>query len=105
MKTDVNFIFQEDAQRIFNHFTRLFGIKITFFTANIVEMKTGVKKGHCQYCKLLRTKLGCEPLCQNLDSKKQLQALEEKRLVSHQCHGGMMEVILQVFTVISLSAI
>ncbi len=99
MKTDVNFIFQEDAQRIFNHFKRLLGIKITFFTADFVEVKTGVKKGHCQYCKLLRTKLGCEYLCRKLDTEKQLQALEEKRLVSYQCHGGMMEAILPVFTV------
>lgn len=99
MKTDVNFIFQEDAQRIFNHFTRLLGIKITFFTADVVEVRTGANKGHCKYCKLLRTKLGCEPLCQHLDQEKQMQALHKKRLVSYQCHGGMMEAILPVFTV------
>lgn len=99
MKTDVNFIFQEDAQRIFNHFTRLLGIKITFFTADVVEVRTGENKGHCRYCKLLRTKLGCELLCRNLDRQKQIQALHEKRLVSYQCHGGMMEAVLPVFTV------
>ncbi len=99
MKTDVNFIFQEDAQRIFNHFTCLLGIKITFFTADFVEVRTGANKGHCRYCKLLRTKLGCELLCQKCDRKKQMQALNEKRLVSYQCHAGMMEAILPVFTV------
>lgn len=99
MKSEVNFIFQEDAQRIFNYFTRLLGIKITFFTADFVEVRTGVNRGHCKYCKLLRAKLGCELLCQNLDQKKQNQALHEKRLVSYQCHGGMMEAILPIFAV------
>jgi len=102
MKTDVNFIFQEDAQRIFNHFTRLLGIKITFFTTDFVEVRSGANRGHCRYCKLLRTKLGCEPLCRNLDRKKQIQALHEKRLVFYQCHGGMVEAILPVFTVNNL---
>ena len=99
MKTDVNFIFQEDAQRIFNHFTRLLGIKITFFTADVIKVRTGANKGYCRYCELLRTKLGCDLLCQNLDQKKQIQALHEKRLVPYLCHGGMMEAILPVFTV------
>lgn len=99
MKTDVNFIFQEDAQHIFNHFTRLLGIKITFFTADFVEVRTGANKGHCKYCRLLRIRLGCDLLCQKLDRKKQMQALHEKRLVSYHCHGGMMEAILPVFTI------
>ncbi len=99
MKTDVNFIFQEDAQCIFNHFTRLLGIKITFFTADFAEVRTGANKGHCRYCELLRTRLGREMLCQKLDRKKQIQALQKKRLVSYQCHGGMREAILPVFTV------
>ena len=99
MQTDVNFIFQEDAQHIFDHFTRLLEIKITFFTADFVEVRTGAQKGHCNYCKLLRTKLNCEVLCQKLDKEKQIQALNEKKLVSYQCHGGMREAILPVFTI------
>ena len=99
MKTEVDFIFQEDAQQIFNHFTNLLGIKITFFNADIVEVRTGMQKGHCKYCSLLRTKLGCEIKCREMDTQKQLQSLETKRLTCYQCHGGMMEAILPVFTV------
>ena len=99
MKTDVNFIFQEDAQRIFNHFTQLLGIKITFFTADFVEVRTGANRGHCKYCRLLRTNLKCDPLCRKLDREKQIEALNAKKLLSYQCHGGMMEAILPVFTV------
>lgn len=99
MKTDVNFIFQEDAQKIFNHFTSLLGIKITFFTADVVEVRTGNQKGHCKYCKLLRKKLKYELKCRKMDEAKQLQALKNKRLTYYTCHGGMMEAILPVFNI------
>jgi len=97
MNTEVNLIFQDNVQRIFNHFASLLDIKTTFFTTDFVEVRAG--KGHCKYCNFLRTKLNCESLCKQLDQKKQMQALEEKRLVSYQCHGGMTEAILPVFTV------
>jgi len=48
MKADVNFIFQEDAQCIFNHFTRLLDIKITFFTSDFTEVRTGANSIHTQ---------------------------------------------------------
>lgn len=99
MSNDVNFIFQEDAQRIFNHFTRLLDIRITFFTADGNELATGGHRGLCDYCKLLRTNLDCENTCRIEDKAKQIQALNEEKLISYTCHGGMIEATLPVFNV------
>jgi AraC-like DNA-binding protein/ligand-binding sensor protein len=99
MSSHVEFIFQKDAKRIFDIFTRVFGIRIVFFSLSGQALTSGADKKNCKYCRLLRTKLSYENVCRKLDRKKMLQASQEQTLVSYTCHGGMIEAILPVYTV------
>ncbi len=99
MSRNIQFIFQRDVQKIFDHFTRLFGIRIVFFSYDGTELGSGQGRPNCRYCQLLREKLDHEPLCRKLDRDKQILAAEVKTLISYQCHGGMTEAVLPVYHV------
>jgi len=99
MKEQVNFIFQSDAKRIFDYFARLFDIRIVFFSSDGSELTAGDDRPRCEYCQLLRGRLGYESTCCKQDRKMQLKASRERKLVSYKCHGGMIEAVKPVFNV------
>jgi AraC-like DNA-binding protein/ligand-binding sensor protein len=94
MNDQVNFIFREEIRKIFECFTLLFKIKITFFSFDSKELIAGGPL--CKYCSLLRNKLNFELICQKLDYEKQQQTFANKQLLTYTCHGGMIEAILPV---------
>jgi AraC-like DNA-binding protein/ligand-binding sensor protein len=97
MSQSVKFIFQQDVQRIFRHFTRTFGIRIVFFSYDGQEINVGDNRPPCRYCSLLRTTLGLEYKCHQTDRKKQLLAGRRRQLVVYQCHGKMTEAAIPVY--------
>ncbi len=97
MSQSVKFIFQQDVQRIFQHFTRTFGIRIVFFSYDGQEINVGDNRPPCHYCGLLRTTLGLENKCHQTDQKKQLLAARRKQLVVYQCHAKMTEATMPVY--------
>ena len=97
MTTSVRFIFQKDVEEIFEVFTNLFDIRIAFFSNNGEEVNVGKNKPLCRYCHLLREKLNLEETCLNLDRKMREHALEKRKTISYQCHGGMTEAITPIF--------
>jgi AraC-like DNA-binding protein/ligand-binding sensor protein len=97
MSQSVKFIFQQDVQRIFRHFTRTFGIRIVFFSYDGQEINVGDNRPLCRYCSILRTTLGLEYKCHQTDRKKQLLAAQRRQLVVYQCHGKMTEAVVPVY--------
>jgi AraC-like DNA-binding protein/ligand-binding sensor protein len=97
MSRSVKFIFQQDAQRIFRYFTRMFGIRIVFFSSDGQEVNVGDNRPPCRYCSLLRNTLGFEYKCHQTDHKKQLRAAASRRLVTYQCHAKMTEAVMPVY--------
>jgi AraC-like DNA-binding protein/ligand-binding sensor protein len=97
MSQSVKFIFQQDVQRIFRHFTRTFGIRIVFFSYDGQEINVGDICSPCRYCSLLRATLGFEYKCHQTDRKNQLIAARRRQLVVYQCHGKMTEATMPVY--------
>lgn len=97
MSQSVKFIFQQDVQRIFRCFTKLFGIRIVFFSYDGHEINVGDNRPPCRYCSLLRTTLGLEYKCHQTDKKKQLLATNRRQLVAYQCHAKMTEATMPVY--------
>lgn len=97
MTASVRFIFQKDVEEIFEVFTNLFDIRIAFFSSSGEEVNVGKNKPLCRYCHLLREKLSLEETCLNLDKKMRGHALEKRKTISYQCHGGMTEAITPIY--------
>ena len=94
----VDFIFQRDARQILDLFTRLFDIRIVFFTYDGIELMAGENRQRCRFCQLLRQDAACDLKCRALDRDMQLKSSEQKGLVVYTCHAGMTEAVLPVFT-------
>lgn len=86
MKTDVNFIFQEDAQRIFNHFKRLLGIKITFSLPILWRSKPALKKAIASTVNCSEQSSAASIYAENLTLKNSCKLLKKKDL----CHTNAM---------------
>ncbi|HML74555.1 MAG TPA: PocR ligand-binding domain-containing protein [Anaerohalosphaeraceae bacterium] len=97
MKYPIKYIFRNEVQEILDIFTDLFDIRIAFFSTDGTELKVGKKKGLCRYCTLLRTGLGREQTCLDLDQKMRRRAVEKKTMIQYQCHGGMTEAITPIY--------
>lgn len=97
MPNKLDFIFQKDAQSVFDIFTDLFGIRIAFFSPSGEELKVGHDRPICRYCGLLRTKLNFEEKCLTLDRKMRSEAVRQKKMVTYHCHGGMIEAVTPLF--------
>lgn len=99
MKQEISYIFREETKKIIEAFKNLFGIKVSFFSIENNEETVTAADPWCEYCRMLRTKLGFDYVCRNIDKEKQMQSLRENRLVTYVCHGGMTEAILPVYNV------
>jgi len=97
MKNRAKFAFSKEVQHIFSYFTRLFGIRIVFFSYDGQELSAGDNLPRCKYCTLLREKLGFEKICHKLDRQQQQLAASTRKLVAYKCHGGMNEAVLPVY--------
>ncbi len=92
----IQYVFQKQAQEVFDIFTGLFGIRIAFFSSSGKELKVGQSKPLCKYCRLLRENLDYESTCLKLDNKMLQEARSGRKLVSYTCHGGMIEAVMPV---------
>jgi len=97
MRHEISYIFQEEIKKIIESFKSLFGIKASFFSIENNEETVTDGDPWCEYCRMLRTKLGLDYACRSIDSEKQKQSLKENKLVTYVCHGGMTEAILPVY--------
>lgn len=97
MKYPIKYIFRNEVQDILDIFTEIFDIRIAFFSTDGTELKVGKRKGLCRYCTLLRTGLGREQTCLDLDQNMRRRAVEKKTMVHYQCHGGMTEAITPIY--------
>jgi len=96
MDRAIEFIFRGEVQRLFDHFTELFGIRIAFFSPAGVELSVGRGREACGYCRMLREKLDLESTCRRLDRDRRAEAAARGGMVAYRCHGGMTEAVVPV---------
>ncbi len=92
----VEFIFRGDVQRLFDHFTDLFGVRIAFYSLAGTELSVGRDRPGCGYCRKLRDDLDLGPTCRKLDRDRRAEAASRSEMVVYRCHGGMSEAVVPV---------
>jgi AraC-like DNA-binding protein/ligand-binding sensor protein len=97
MHEQLTFIFQPEVQDIFNHFTALFDIRIAYFAPDGAELKVGLERPWCEYCRLIRVGLGDQQLCVAMDRDRREEAAGKRHLVHYRCHAGLIEAIKPLY--------
>jgi AraC-like DNA-binding protein/ligand-binding sensor protein len=97
MHDSLTFIFRPEVQDIFNHFTALFDIRIAYFAPDGSELKVGMDRPWCLYCRLLRQDIGEEARCLAMDRDRREDAVRERHLVHYRCHAGLTEAIKPLY--------
>ncbi len=92
----VKIILREGVQDALDHFTACFDIRIAFFNTNYDELKVGLSKPACEFCKLLRSKLKLEQKCLKDDARNLEKASRSGKMVVYRCHAGLTEAIKPV---------
>lgn len=104
----MNFIFQSDVRKLFDCFSSIFGVRISFSSfeksqhTDFTELLVGgygpqVQYPGCEYCNMLREQLHMEHRCLKTDKTMIEKATEQRQLIVYQCYGGMSEAVMPVF--------
>lgn len=91
-----HYVFRPDVQAIFDHFCALLKVRIVFFSPAGEELRVGLTKPNCDYCRMLRHEFGYEPVCRNLDQTRRAEAARTGCLVVYSCHASLHEAIMPV---------
>ncbi len=92
----IELIFSGEVQEILDLFTGVFDIRIAYYSPGGRELRAGLAKAGCRYCRLLRERCAMEPECRALDRARRAEAARTGRLVAYRCHAGMTEAIVPV---------
>jgi len=92
-KRPLETILKPDVQRVFDHFSACFNIRILFCSPSGMELNVGLSRSDSHYCQLVQDCLyGREP-CMSLDKAKQKEAAEFGGMICYKCHAGLVEAI------------
>ena len=96
MKSSLEWVLHSDVGILFDHFSRLFGIRIAFFSLDGRELKTGIQKSICPYCLFLRERFSLENVCLKQDHDMRQRASASGEMTTYTCHAGLMEVVYPI---------
>ncbi len=86
----------EDIQRIFDDFCKLFDIQIDFRSAQDSSVITsGFNRPSSRYCALIQDRYG-KDTCAHLDAAKRVEAHRGNTCVHYKCHAGLTDAILPI---------
>jgi AraC-like DNA-binding protein len=82
----------QKVPEIFDLYTELHGVRISLWdpAGNLIyPSKEG--RPDCRHCSMLRTELGMDSRCRELDHKMMRTALQKNDMITYRCHAGMRE--------------
>lgn len=98
MKQDIWIIFKDDVQKIFDHISSTFDLKILFYSAEGEIIKVGLNRPNALYCRLIQDNLFGIDACLDIDRKGREEAKTLRKTVNHFCHAGVKDVITPIFS-------
>jgi AraC-like DNA-binding protein len=98
MTDSLDLVIQPAFRRILDDFCELFDIRIALFSAAGEELFSGRNRPGCEFCRLLRQRLGAESACLACDARYQRRAGRTGRMTAYRCHAGMTEAIIPIST-------
>lgn len=75
---------------------RLLAVRFCFLAPDGRELRVGENKPHCQFCRLVRTKLGLADRCVETDHQGWQLAAGAGKAVWYRCHAGMIDGCMAV---------
>ncbi len=97
MSYQLRVILGPEVQRVFDHFSACFNIRILFFDANGQMLSVGQNRPDSVYCRLMRRHLYGKQTCFAQDEAKRQESASTHSLVCYQCHAGLMEAIIPIY--------
>jgi AraC-like DNA-binding protein len=98
MKHDLWIIFKDDIQKIFDHFSSMFDLKILFYSAEGEIIKVGLNRPNSLYCQLIQDKLFGINACLNIDREGREKAKTLGKTVDYFCHAGIKDILTPVLS-------
>lgn len=93
----LEFILQNDVQRIFDSFANCFGIRILFYAPKVDRVWFGRnQESDSAYCSLIMSKPAGRRRCLALDKRQMLDAAEKKQLLCYCCHAGLHDAVMPI---------
>ncbi|MBI2843407.1 MAG: PocR ligand-binding domain-containing protein [Armatimonadetes bacterium] len=90
-------ILKPDVQKIFDHFSSCFNIRILFYLPDGEMASVGLNRPDSLYCELIQGRLYGVKTCLDLDQAKRDEAAAKGEMICYQCHAGLIEAIKPVY--------
>jgi AraC-like DNA-binding protein len=97
MERPFEILFDDEVQRLFDHFSLCFDIRIVFFSASGEMLRVGLNSPSMRYCRLIQEQLYGHARCQSMDETHQKRAAEERCIHCYRCHAGLQEAVKPIF--------
>jgi AraC-like DNA-binding protein len=82
----------QKVPEIFDLYTQLHGVRISFFgPGGKLIYPDAQGRPDCRHCSMLRSELGMDSLCRELDYRMMQAALQKEQMITYTCHAGMRE--------------
>lgn len=98
MKHDLEIIFKDDVQKIFDRFSSTFDLKILFYSPEGEVIKVGLNRPNALYCRLVQDKLFGIDTCLTNDREGREKAKRLGKSIDYFCHAGIKDVITPIFS-------
>jgi hypothetical protein len=96
MRKPLETILKSDVQKIFDHFSSCFDIRILFYSTKGEELSVGLNQPDSRYCRLVQDKLFGEEACLAMDEMKRNEAAQMGSMICYECHAGLVEAIIPI---------
>lgn len=89
-------ILKPEVQRIFDHFSACFNMRIVFFSLQGEMLRQCQNRPDSRYCLLLREHVFGEETCRRLDHGQCQEAAHTGHLRCYECHAGLVEATMPI---------
>ena len=97
-KRPLEIILKPDVQKIFDHFSSCFNIRIIFYSPNGEMLNVGLNSADSSYYQLIRNNLSGKNACLDMDKCKRDEAALKRSMICYKCHAGLMEAIMPIYS-------
>ncbi|MBN2581970.1 MAG: PocR ligand-binding domain-containing protein [Planctomycetes bacterium] len=92
----MEYIFQPQVQNILDDLGALFGVRATFLSPAMEELRVGQQRAICPYCRKIQQDLGQLAACVAGDRAHCEQSARRRQVVSYRCHAGLNEAVAPI---------
>lgn len=99
MLTTLSHTISQQVAEIIDLYTELHGTRVSLFGPDRKMLYPDAEgRPNCAYCRMLRETLELDSSCRALDRTMMDAALEQQKMISYTCHGGMREAVAPLFS-------